>query len=97
MSSPLVRDGARARRTWGRARYLAEVARSLGWADESAERGDPAGALGWVEMVAALGDPLPNEYEVKRRVWRSALEHGVQPPDRPDPRRRLERLVPSAA
>ncbi len=48
-------------------------------------------------MVAALGDPLPNEYEVKRRVWRSALEHGVQPPDRPDPRRRLERLVPSAA
>lgn len=39
-----------------RAKHLAAMARSLGWADESAARGDYADALGWVETVEALGE-----------------------------------------
>jgi len=76
-SSPLAHGGAR--RAWGRARYLAEVRRSLAWADECAERGDRAGALGWLQMIEALDEPLPHEYEVKGAAWRSALERPVQP------------------
>jgi hypothetical protein len=54
-------------------RHLAAVARSLGWAQESAARGDYADALGWVQMVEAIGDLIPEEYEIKRRAWRDAL------------------------
>jgi hypothetical protein len=54
-------------------RHLAAVARSLGWALESAARGDYADALGWVRVVEAIGDPIPPEYEVKRQAWLSAL------------------------
>jgi hypothetical protein len=54
-------------------RHLAAVARSLGWARESAARGDYADALGWVRVVEAIGDPIPPEYEVKRQMWLSAL------------------------
>jgi len=49
------------------------VARSLGWARESAARGDYADALGWVRVVEAIGDPIPHEYEAKRQVWLRAL------------------------
>ena len=35
-------------------RHLAAVARSLGWARESAARGDYADALGWVRVVEAI-------------------------------------------
>jgi hypothetical protein len=56
-----------------RDRHLAAVARSLGWAQESAARGDYADALGWVQMVEAIGDLIPEEYEIKRRAWRDAL------------------------
>ena len=49
------------------------MARSLGWARESAARGDYADALGWVRVVEAIGDPIPREYEAKRQVWLSAL------------------------
>jgi hypothetical protein len=54
-------------------RHLAAVARSLGWARESAARGDYAEALSWVQVVEAIGDPIPREYEIKRRAWRDAL------------------------
>ena len=54
-------------------RHLAAVARSLGWARESAARGDYADALGWVRVVEAIGDPIPHEYEAKRQVWLRAL------------------------
>jgi alkylated DNA nucleotide flippase Atl1 len=54
-------------------RHLAAVARSLGWALESAARGDYADALGWVRVVEAIGDPIPPEYQVKRQAWLSAL------------------------
>ena len=54
-------------------RHLAAVARSLGWARESAAGGDYADALGWVRVVEAIGDPIPHEYEAKRQVWLSAL------------------------
>ena len=54
-------------------RHLAAVARSLGWARESAARGDYADALGWVRVVEAIGDAIPYEYEVKRQAWLSAL------------------------
>ena len=54
-------------------RHLAAVARSLGWARESAARGDYADALGWVRVVEAIGDAIPYEIEVKRQMWLSAL------------------------
>ena len=54
-------------------RHLAAVARSLGWARESAARGDYADALGWVRVVEAIGDAIPHEYEAKREMWLSAL------------------------
>ena len=56
-----------------RARHLAAVARSLGWARESAARGEYADALSWVQVVEAIGDPIPHEYEIRRRAWRGAL------------------------
>ena len=56
-----------------RDRHLAAVARSLGWARESAARGDYADALGWVRVVEAIGDAIPHEYEAKRQAWLSAL------------------------
>ena len=56
-----------------RDRHLAAVARSLGWAQESAARGDYADALSWVQVVEAIGDPIPHEYETERRAWRGAL------------------------
>jgi hypothetical protein len=60
----------------GRSRHLAAVARSFGWADESAARGDYANALGWLDVIAAIGDPIPQEYQIKRRAWlRAAQPH----------------------
>jgi hypothetical protein len=56
-----------------RDRHLAAVARSLGWARESAARGDYADALGWVRVVEAIGDPIPHEYDAKLQAWLSAL------------------------
>jgi hypothetical protein len=56
-----------------RDRHLAAVARSLGWARESAARGEYADALGWVGVVEAIGDPIPHEYDAERQAWLSAL------------------------
>jgi hypothetical protein len=56
-----------------RDRHLAAVARSLGWARESAARGDYADALGWVRVVEAIGDAIPDEYEAERQAWLSVL------------------------
>jgi hypothetical protein len=54
-------------------RHLVAVARSLGWAQESAERGDYADALQWIQTVEAIGELLPPSYHAKREAWRSAL------------------------
>ena len=54
-------------------RHLAAVTRSLGWAVESAARGDYADALGWLRVIEAIGDEVSHEYEAKRREWRAAL------------------------
>jgi hypothetical protein len=86
-SSPLACEGTW--RAWGRARYLAEVRRSLAWADRCAERGDRAGAVAWLQMIEALGDPLPDEYQVKGQAWRSMLEYPAQR----TPMRRGEQVV----
>jgi len=59
----------------GRSRHLAAVARSFGWADESAARGDYADALGWVDVIAAMRDPIPQEYQIKRQAWLRATQH----------------------
>lgn len=59
-------------------RHLAAVARSLGWAQESAERGDYADALAWIRTVEAIGEQLPPSYQTKRRAWHSALAN-LQP------------------
>jgi hypothetical protein len=54
-------------------RHLAAVARSFGWAEEAAARGDYADALSWVGVVEAIGDVIPIEYQTKRRAWLGAL------------------------
>jgi hypothetical protein len=54
-------------------RHLAAVARSLGWADQAAARGDYADALSWVGVVEAIGDLIPTEYQTKRQAWLGAL------------------------
>jgi hypothetical protein len=54
-------------------RHLAAVARTFGWAEEAAARGDYAEALSWVQVVQAIGDQIPIEYQTKRRAWFSAL------------------------
>jgi hypothetical protein len=68
----------RASFTWGEcdkreAKHLAAVARSLRWADESAQRGDHLEAVTWLEMVEAIGDELPEAYEIRRDAWLLAL------------------------
>ena len=54
-------------------RHLAAVARSLGWAQQAAARGDYAEALSWVGVVEAIGDRIPTEYQTKRQAWLGAL------------------------
>jgi hypothetical protein len=54
-------------------RHLAAVARSLQWAQESAERGDYTDALAWVSAVEATGSQLPPGYHAKRQAWLDAL------------------------
>jgi hypothetical protein len=49
------------------------VARTLGWAQESAERGDYSDALKWIQTVEAIGEPIPPSYVTKREAWGSAL------------------------
>ncbi|MDQ6776742.1 MAG: hypothetical protein M3071_11130 [Actinomycetota bacterium] len=49
------------------------MASSLGWAQESAARGDYADALSWVSAVEAIGDALPDGFEIKRQAWLMAL------------------------
>lgn len=51
------------------AKHLAAVARTLQWADESAERGDYLDALAWLDTVEAIGDELPEAYEDRRGSW----------------------------
>jgi hypothetical protein len=57
----------------GSARHRAAVARSLGWAHESAARGDYVDALAWVQVVEATGEQLLHGDLIKRRSWMSAL------------------------
>jgi hypothetical protein len=59
-------------------RYTMAVRRTLGWAQESADRGDYADALGWIGVLAAIGEQLPAAYETKRRAWAAALV-GAEP------------------
>ena len=55
------------------AKHLAAVARTLQWADESAERGDYFDALAWLDTVEAIGDALPEVYEIRRDSWSAQL------------------------
>ena len=54
-------------------RHLAAVARTLQWADESAERGDHLDAIAWLKTLEAIGDKLPEVYEIRRDSWRAQL------------------------
>ncbi len=54
-------------------RHLAAVARTLKWADESAERGDHLDAIAWLSTVEAIGDKLPEVYETRRDSWSAEL------------------------
>jgi hypothetical protein len=51
------------------AKHVAAVARTLQWADESAERGDLFDAIAWLGTVEAIGDKLPEVYEIRRDSW----------------------------
>ena len=55
------------------AMHLAAVARTLQWADESAERGDHLDALAWLDTVEAIGDELPEVYGIRRDAWSAQL------------------------
>ncbi len=54
-------------------RHLVAVASSLGWAQESADRGDYADALGWIVVLEAIGEEIPDGYQTKREAWRRAV------------------------
>ena len=55
------------------AKHLAAVARTLRWADESAERGDHFDAIAWLGMLEAIGDELPAVYGIRRDSWSAQL------------------------
>ena len=55
------------------ARHLAAVAGTLGWAQESAERGDYADALKWIQTVEAIGEPIPPSDVTEREALGNAL------------------------
>ncbi len=55
------------------AKHLAALARTLQWANESAERGDYFDALAWLDTVEAIGDELPEVYEIRRDSWSTQL------------------------
>jgi hypothetical protein len=55
------------------ARHLAAVARTLEWADESADRGDLLDAIAWLETLEAIGDELPGVYQSRRDFWFAEL------------------------
>jgi hypothetical protein len=55
------------------AKHLAAVARTLQWADESAERGDHCDAVAWLETLEAIGDELPRVYEIRGDSWSAQL------------------------
>ena len=54
-------------------RHLVAVASSLGWAQESADRGDYTDALGWIAVLEAIGEEIPDGYQTKRQAWGRAL------------------------
>ena len=55
------------------ARHLAAVARTLQWADESADRGDLLDAIAWLGTLEAIGDEVPGVYEFRRDSWSAEL------------------------
>jgi len=65
------------------AKHRQAVANTLRWADEAAQRGDPADALMWIEVLRAIGDRLPAAYERKCTRWKLALSqaHATAPAD----------------
>jgi hypothetical protein len=70
------------------AKHRAAVARTLQWADESAERGDYFDALAWLDTVEAIGDELPEIYEIRRGSWSAQLgaslsDRRTAPPSQP--------------
>ncbi len=50
-------------------RHEVAVARTLGWADGSAARGDYAAALEWIAVIESIDGELPGEYASKRQMW----------------------------
>jgi hypothetical protein len=54
-------------------RHEAAVHNSLGWAQESADRGDYADALLWLHVIEATGEPIPPAYCAKRLLWAKHL------------------------
>jgi hypothetical protein len=54
-------------------RHCAAVARTLQWADESAEHGDHLDAIAWLSTLEAIGDKLPEVYEIRRDSWSAEL------------------------
>jgi hypothetical protein len=54
------------------ARHQAAIARSLGWAHESAARGDYADALSWMTTLDAVGHTCSSKDQAARESWARA-------------------------
>jgi hypothetical protein len=54
-------------------RHTMAVRGSLGYAQDSADRGDYADALGWIGVLEAIGEQLPAVYQTRRQAWGRAL------------------------
>jgi hypothetical protein len=61
------------------ARHQAAVARSLGWAHESAARGDYVDALSWMRTLDAVGHTFTATDATARAAWTVAQEGRNRP------------------
>ena len=58
-------------------RHGAAVRNSLGWAQESADRGDYVDALLWLHVIEATGEQIPPAYSAKRLLWSKHLSSSI--------------------
>ncbi len=58
--------------------------RTLGWADEAADRGEHSEALSWLYTAESVGYELPETYLGKREQWRSILSDSSAREQRPE-------------
>jgi hypothetical protein len=72
----MIRDSRPSQAEAHERRHAAAIASTLRQADEAAADGDYADALSWLGLLETIGDELPEDYQVKREAWHSALANG---------------------